>query len=295
MKGCLALMVTAVSLLPALRAAAPAQRVNFSTGVQHVRVDVLVTENTRPVLGLQRDDFEVLDNGITQHVEFASFDQVPLNVILVLDLSASVAGERLAHLRQAVGSVLDRLRPGDQTALITFNQALSLDVPLTGDFGRVRAALTGGRLGRRTSLVDASFAGLLLSESEAGRALQIVFTDGVDVSSWLTPEAVLESAKQSDAVVYAVSVGGKPRFLRDLSVLTGGTLFEVDSTLDLSRILFGILDEFRHRYLVSYTPAGVPTDGWHKLDVRVRRRKVSITARPGYWATAGVPADLRLR
>jgi VWFA-related protein len=273
-------MLTGGMLLPLLRSTALAQQVNFSSGIQHVRVDVLVGDKGRPALGLQPDDFEVLDNGIAQHVEFASFDQIPLNVIVVLDLSASVAGERLAHLRQAVGSVLDRLRQGDQAALITFSQALSLEAPLTGDFAHVRAALASGRPGDRTSLVDASFAGLLLSESDAGRALQIVFTDGLDVSSWLTPEAVLDSAKRSDAVVYAVSVGGKPRFLHDLSLATGGTLFEVDSTKD--PVFVGILDEFRHRYLVSYTPAGVPTSGWHKLAVRVKRRNVSVTARPGY-------------
>jgi len=42
-----------------------------------------------------------------------------------------------------------------------------------------------------------------------------------------------------------------------------------------------ILQEFRQRYLISYTPRGVAKDGWHKLDVRVKRGG-TVKARPGY-------------
>jgi hypothetical protein len=44
-----------------------------------------------------------------------------------------------------------------------------------------------------------------------------------------------------------------------------------------------VLDEFRARYLVSYTPTGVAAYGWHTLEVTVKtRRGVRVTARPGY-------------
>ena len=42
------------------------------------------------------------------------------------------------------------------------------------------------------------------------------------------------------------------------------------------------LDEFRERYLVSYSPTGVTGAGWHRLDVRVKGRSVTVKARPGY-------------
>ena len=45
-----------------------------------------------------------------------------------------------------------------------------------------------------------------------------------------------------------------------------------------------MLQEFRQRYLVSYTPRGVAKDGWHRLEVRVRNRRATIKARPGYLA-----------
>jgi len=76
----------------------------------------------------------------------------------------------------------------------------------------------------------------------------------------------------------------KPEFLRDITVATGGRLFEIEKTANLTTTFLGILDEFRHRYLVSYTPKGVAKDGWHKLEVRVKNRRATIKARPGYLA-----------
>jgi hypothetical protein len=48
-------------------------------------------------------------------------------------------------------------------------------------------------------------------------------------------------------------------------------------------IFLRVLEEFRHRYLVSYTPRGVSKDGWHRLSVRVKRSG-PVKARPGYVA-----------
>ena len=45
-----------------------------------------------------------------------------------------------------------------------------------------------------------------------------------------------------------------------------------------------ILDEFRQRYLLSYSPTGVAAEGWHRIDVTVRRPDVLVKARTGYLA-----------
>ena len=71
---------------------------------------------------------------------------------------------------------------------------------------------------------------------------------------------------------------------RGLLTVFSGRLFEIEKTANLASTFLGILDEFRRRYLVSYTPQGVAKDGWHKLDVRIRSRKATIKARPGYLA-----------
>ena len=258
----------------------------FTSKVEAVRVDVLVTDGSKPILGLGPADFELLDNGVTQQVDLVSFDQIPLNVILALDMSDSVAGERLDQLRGAGARLLGALKKDDQAALVTFSHAVQLGAKLTSDVAAVRAALGAAQGTGMTALVDGTYAGIMVGESDAGRGLLIVFSDGVDTASWLTANAVLDAGKRADVVVYGVSVVSrlKPEFLREMTTFTGGRLFEIEKTANLASTFLGILEEFRHRYLLSYSPRGVAKDGWHKLDVRVRNRKATIKARPGYLA-----------
>ena len=86
-------MVLATATAVVATLSASPQQPQFSTQIEHVRVDVLVSNRGRPVTGLRPADFEILDNGVPQRVEFASFDEIPLNVIIVLDASESVAGD----------------------------------------------------------------------------------------------------------------------------------------------------------------------------------------------------------
>ena len=259
----------------------------FSTRVEAVRVDVLVTENGQPVRGLTPADFEINDEGVPQQVDLLSFEQIPLNAILALDMSDSVAGERLDHLRSAGHALLRQLKTDDQCALVTFSHLVSIESKLTHDVDTVRAALDRAEPFGDTALRDGTHAGIMLAESDVGRALLIVFSDGLDTASWLTVDGVLDTARRSDVVVYGVSVkaNGNPRFLRDLSAYTGGSLFEIDSTNNLNALFVRILEEFRQRYLVSYSPRGVSKSGWHRLEVRVKGRKATVKARPGYMAS----------
>ena len=51
----------------------------------------------------------------------------------------------------------------------------------------------------------------------------------------------------------------------------------------LNETFIRVLDEFRNRYLLSYSPEGMPREGWHRLDVRVKGRRLAVKSRPGYW------------
>jgi Mg-chelatase subunit ChlD len=97
-------------------------RPSFGAEVEVVQVDVAVSRKGRAILGLTAEAFEVRDNGVVQDVELVSAGEMPLSVVLVLDTSASVAGEKLKRLRGAAGALLDGLAPGDLAALITFSQ-----------------------------------------------------------------------------------------------------------------------------------------------------------------------------
>ena len=135
-----------------------------------------------------------------------------------------------------------------------------------------------------TSLIDASHAGMVIGESDVGRSLLILFSDGVDTSSWLTADSVLETARRGEVVVYSVDIGERLlSFTRDLTEATAGRGIAIESTKDLSATFTRILEEFRMRYLISYSPQGVGAAGWHRLEVRVKRRGVTVKARPGYY------------
>jgi Ca-activated chloride channel homolog len=273
-------------------APAAAQQATFSSRLETVRVDVLVSERGRPVRGLGRADFEVLDSGVPQAVDFVGFEQLPLSVVLALDSSTSISAEQLANLRAAGRTVVDQLKPDDQAALLTFADAVTLREGLTRDATLVTAALdrmtpsAGGR--GNTALVDTCFTAMTMLDDDPGRALLIVFTDGVDTSSWLPPERVLQAARRSNVVVYAVSTERLSRgsFLRELSETTGGSVFDGQSPATVSAAFVRILDEFRQRYLVSFSPANVPADGWHPLTVRVKGRSLDVRARAGYVRSA---------
>ena len=277
-------LTVALALPVAAIAAAAAQPPTFTSKVEAVRVDVLVTDKGQPIVNLGANDFELLDNGVPQQIDFVSYEQIPLNLVLALDMSDSVAGERLDNLRGAGTALLAGLKKDDQAGLVTFSNLVALGSGLTTDRAPVREALENAGGAGNTALVDGVYAGITLGESDVGRALLIVFSDGLDTVSWLTSRAVLDIAKRSDVVAYAVSTGrAQPEFLRDLTAFTGGRLFEVEKTANLSAIFLDVLQEFRQRYLLSYTPRGVARDGWHRLDVRVKRRG-TVKARPGYLA-----------
>jgi Ca-activated chloride channel family protein len=281
MLRCLVLSLTVLSCLAAM----PRQQARFRSGVETVRVDVLAARGGQPVVGLTAKDFEIRDNGVLQQIDRVAFEELPLSLVVALDTSGSVEGERARHLRAASHNLLERLKPEDQAALVTFGDAVVVRSTLTHDVARLHSALDEALPHGDTSLIDAAQTALLLGESQAGRALLIVFSDGVEVSSYLEPDRVLGTAKRSDVVVYGVALRsvGKPPFLRELIEASGGDLFASDSTRDLDAAFASVLDQFRHRYLVSYTPQGVARAGWHRLQVRlVGRPGVGVRARPGY-------------
>ena len=281
-------MAVSAALLLGSAVTPSAQQPTFSAKREAVRVDVLVTDRGKLVTGLTAADFELRDNGVPQAIDLVSFQQIPLNVFLALDTSASVSGERLTHLQTAGHALLDRLAKDDRSALLTFSQTILRREALTGTTARVREALTDVQPSGDTALVDGAYAAIMLDPADGGRNLLLVFSDGLDTASWLTPEQVLESAKRSDFVVYGVSSRGSEdaKFLEDLTEVTGGATLKIASTQELSATFLKILDEFRQRYLISYSPTGVAPSGWHRLEVRVKGRRVTVKSRAGYQAGA---------
>ena len=267
-----------------LSASIAAQQPTFSVAVDVVRLDALVTDGGRLVRGLGLADFEVIDNKVPQQLDVVSFERLPLRVTLAFDMSVSVSGERLEHLRAAGEAVLDGLRAEDEAQLLTFSHQVVRRQRSTSNVALLRAALNETRPEGSTSLFDGAFAATTLGESTDGRNLVLLFSDGVDTASWLSADQALTSARRANVVVYSAAVrgGASLEFLRNLGRQTGGDVIEVESTRDLRGRFQSILEEFRQRYLISYTPRGVERRGWHDVTVRVKGRSATVRTRPGY-------------
>ncbi len=301
-------LVAAVVGLVLVAGAAPAAGQTFRTEVDAVAVDVLVTRGRDAVAGLTADDFTVLDNGVPQDVAAVLVEEVPVTLLLVLDTSGSVRGSPLRRLLAAAETAGEALRPDDRVGLVTFSDKLRLAVEPPAPPAALPEALDRIRAGGATALYDATFAALALRDRAVGRTVVLVFSDGYDTTSWLDPLDVLDAARRSDVVVYGVHhdrlarEGWRQRegrgrasrwfadephlfrqeYLAQLAADTGGSVY-VAADLDRLRDVFArVVDEFRSRYLLTYTPQGVEAGGWHELDVQVRGRGRRVQARRGY-------------
>jgi VWFA-related protein len=274
----------------------------FELEVRTVYLDVFVTRKGEPLSGLGVENFEVFDRGVRQRVELLDIAEVPTSALLILDTSASLVGRRLSDLQKAGHAFLDGLSDKDEAGLLTFSHRLRLLKGPVKNFDSVHRALDGAEAGGWTALYDALFAGLKLLEVSEGRPLIVLFTDGLDNMSWIKERDALDLIRESEAVIYVVGVRPRyrwwvsslaaaspqrtsvPRFPRKVAELTGGRLVYADSSSKLIEAFLSIHSEMRTRYLLTYTPQGVPEPGWHELEVKVRNLDADVRSRPGYFA-----------
>ena len=257
----------------------------FKSGIEIVELDVSVTRGGQPVQGLTARDFALTDNGVAQEVESVMLDRLPLSVTMVLDTSESVAGDRLAHLVQAGDGLTAALRGDDRAALIGFSNLVDLRVDMTDDLAAIRSSLQSIHGAGATSLRDAVHLALELQPHDRTRPLVLVFTDGHDTASWLTEDAVIDSARRIGVVVHAVRVESD-KFLDRLVDSSGGRMWSATSDRQLRELFTKALEEMRARYLLTYTPSSVARPGWHDVRVRLKNGRADITARPGYFVAA---------
>lgn len=278
-----------------------AQQPTFRSGVDVVKVDVSVSRGGEHVSGLTVDNFAVFDNGAQQKITGFALQEVPLEVYLVLDLSGSVEGPKLARLKQAANAFADDLTPRDKVALVTFNEKVTVRQPLTADLPAFRRALADATAGGNTALYDAVSKALSLREPRDNRAIVVVFTDDHDNASTATSKDVVDAAERSDVLVYGVmapeeaamqggGMGGfrSPQlqfqigFLRSLADATGGRVFRSNVRLPLDEVFGLVLDDARSRYLLTFSPEK-PTPGRHKLGVKLSGAKGDVVARRSYY------------
>ena len=273
----------------------------FRAAADVVTVDAAVQRERRPVVGLTAADFELRDNGVPQEVTDVAYEKLPVDVTMLLDVSASVTGSVLDELRRALRQVRADLGPADRLRLLAFNMRIRRLVDFTQPAADVDQALAALRGGGSSAVFDALAVALASDDTPGRRRLIVLFSDGQDSSSISDADALLDVAKRSTPTV--ATILGSPLPERPASVLrtnaalasatvdtlterlaseTGGMVTTVKTGENLTSKFRKMVQDFRSSYVLYFTPKGVDRAGAHTLDVRVKRPNVEVRARRGY-------------
>jgi VWFA-related protein len=259
----------------------------FRSQADVVTIQAAVQSGKRPAAGLGTADFELRDNGVPQAITSLSVERVPLDLTVVLDLSASVDGPLLLRLKTAVRDTAAMLGGDDRIRLISVSHSLReiFDLRPRGQAMPLDDLVAGGA----TSLYDALAAAMMRPSEPGRRQLVMAFTDGSDSTSILTEARTQQIARLTDVIVDIVvpstppDLGDVPPILAGLVGPTAGQIFTLDAGDSISGIFKRVLDDFRASYVLQYVPQGVAPAGWHEVSVRVTKPgKYDVRARKGY-------------
>lgn len=296
-------LVAAVATIALLLAAAPdAQRIKVSTNAVPVYVTV-VDGNRRLVGDLLQEDFEVYDNNRLQTLTNFENGVTPFTAVVMLDTSGSMT-LNLTFVKQAAEEFLIRMHPEDKAKVGAFNdkiQVLPRDEPFSNDRDRlIRILKDGLDFGYPTRLWDAVDESIANLEQLEGRRVVLVFTDGDDSASNRGLDDVLDRARETNTMVYAIGLASEyfngqsrirsrpARGLRKLAEETGGGFFELDKKDELGPTFTRVAQELHSQYVLGFAPATL--DGKvHKLDVKVKRAGMTARGRKSYVAAPNVP------
>jgi Ca-activated chloride channel family protein len=266
----------------------PLRAGQFTAATVGVRLDVLALDGRTPLSGLTREDFALRDNGVAQEIESVTSTEAA-HVVVALDVSGSVQGQRLRRLIDAANELVRATTPADRLTMVGFAHSLRT-LALSNGALEPTSLPTGGS----TALRDALFASLMLASDDSRPAVLILLT-GLDTASWLSEAQVLDTAHRVDVVAYPVavdydrmrstrawSVRRSLAALEQLALDTGGRLVPVRPDRPLGPTFRDVLAEYRQRYVITYTPKGVDRKGWHDIDVRLKGKRGTVQTRRGY-------------
>ena len=235
--------------------------------VKLVNVFVTVTDkNGAPVGGLQKDNFQLLEDGTLQKI--AVFDResaLPLSIAMDIDTSLSTRRDLPLELASARRFVHAILRPVDALSLYQFSEVVDEVTPFTSNLKTIDRAIDRIRLGSATAMYDALWLSAQALSRRQGRKVLVVITDGGDTVSRTSYQDALREAQEAEALVYSIIIvpieasagrdtGGEHALIQ-LSEDTGGRYFYATSGPQLDDAFRQISDELRTQYLLAYYPS----------------------------------------
>jgi Ca-activated chloride channel family protein len=297
-RACLVFVPAAVAAVVTLGAQQPpAAQQPFRAGTRTVPVYASVSDTAGGfVLNLTRDDFEVLDNGKVQPISQFITDVQPLSVVVMLDGSGSMLAN-FNTVIEGANNFIVRMMPGDRARIGSFADRVWMNQPFTPDRDELLRYLANQfniRMGGETRLWDALNTAVNTLNGSTGRRVVVVFSDGYDTSSTMTPGLVNGRAQQEDVMVYAIAVWTNQGLqqtrpdgrLERLATDTGGGYFELRQTDELNSTFTRVAIELHNQYVLGFSPETL--DGkTHKLEVRLKKPGLKVHARKSYIATKG--------
>ncbi len=259
----------------------------------------------RYVSGLNRNAFQITDNGEPQDITFFSDSDAPVSVGILFDVSGSMSGDKISKARKALSRFILTSHPSDEYFLIAFNSRAQLLLDRTRDGDAVLQKLTLVQPKNNTALYDAVYLGIerVTRGTHQKRALLII-SDGQDNASRYNFGEVRRLMKEADVVTYSVGIMSRgdtmsgpgmqgQSFLDEISSVTGGKSFYPDTDVEMDEIFERIALELRHQYSIGYTPKDFAPDGkWRKVKVKVKPPRglprLTVRSREGYYATPNV-------
>ncbi len=251
------------------------QRPDVRISSSLVLIPVSVSDQLgRPVAGLEKKHFKIIDNKETQTISTFSMDDGPVALGLVFDTSSSMS-RNLSAARRAAALFVGMANPGDQFLLVEFDSAPRMTVPLTEDLAHIKYELTFNQSRGSTAMIDGVYMAMNeIKKSKAERKALILVSDGDDNNSRYTPGELKTVLQESEVLIYSVGMfGGDPTFtnpglMRGISEETGGRMFVANS--GLPDIAAKISIDLRNRYLIGYNPTNPARDGlYHKVEVEM--------------------------
>ncbi len=277
--------------------------VRFGADATLVLIPVTVTDAAnRFVLGLQKQDFHVLEDGTDQTIAHFSGEDAPLSVGVVFDISGSM-DHKLQLSRQAAAQFLKTMNPEDEAFLVAFGDHASLAAEFTHNADEIQNKLMSLQPGGLTALLDATEMALReMKKARNPRKAIVIISDGGDNNSHYSSTQIRSLVKEADVQVYAMGVFepaifigmtkeevSGPRLLSEIAEQTGGGVLAASDPNDLPSVATRIGIELRNQYVLAYVPKNDSKDGqFRKVNVTVKEPAglsgLKLRWRLGYYA-----------
>ncbi len=166
----------------------------------------------------------------------ASAADLPVKMVLTIDVSGSMGGEKIEKAKNGAVTFLDVLvqydsGKDDEVALVTFSNDVHVLSDLTNDFDRLRSLISTLSATGSTSMWDAVYYSVDLLKNDPSEAKAVLLlTDGQDNDSEHTKKDAIQHAKNNKVRIFVVGVGADVNDddLRELAEETGGSYWHIN-------------------------------------------------------------------